>query len=145
MKGEKRVKYHKGVPDVTVTVDSKQSKGSPQALLPCQIRHWRHFGAGDKNPAASDIAPSIVYTHEGISQEKNTFFKNWNGSSSCMKMDVIMEGFKEAGKGPWLCAQVMLTRGGGQVWDLGKLIIHESKFTASFSTIGCVKQQVWLI
>ena len=94
---EERGDFHEGVPAITVIVDGGWSKRSHKHSYNAKSRVAVIIGKatgkllflGVRNKYCAACA-------QGRSKESHCCFKNWEGSSSEMEADIILEGFLEA-------------------------------------------------
>ena len=96
---EERGDYHQGIPAITVIVDGGWSKRSH--------RHSYNAKSG-VGIIIGQATGKLLYVGvrnkyctactQGVSKEKHQCFKNWDLSSSQMESDIILEGFKQAGR-----------------------------------------------
>lgn len=104
LRQEERGDYHQGVPAITVIVHggwSKRShKHSYNAKFGVPIITGEATGKllhiGVRNKYCSACA-------QGISQDTHKCYKNWSGSSSKVKTDIILDGFKKAQHSHGVC------------------------------------------
>lgn len=93
--------YHDGVPAISVIVDGGWSKRSHKhsynaksgvgIIIGCETKKLLHIGV--RNKYCSVCAQK---GKDNTSHREHNCYKNWEGSSSSMESDIILDGFKEA-------------------------------------------------
>ena len=96
-----RESYHEGVPAITVILDAGWSKRSHKhsynaksgvgIIVGMETKKLLHVGVRNKYCSVCAIAET-----RGQTTPQHDCHKNWNGSSSSMETDIILQGFKEA-------------------------------------------------
>ena len=91
--------YHEGVPALTVILDGRWSKGSHKhsynaksgvaIIIAMETKKILHIGVRQKYCSICHQAEK-----NKTSTPAHEYFKNWDGPSSSMEMDIILEGFQ---------------------------------------------------
>ena len=98
---EQSIKYHEGVPAITVVVDGGWSKWSHKHSYNANSGVGVTFGAATKKLLYISVrnkhcaACSIAQKHSSPPPQ-HMCFKNWSGSSTAMEADIIAAGFRQS-------------------------------------------------
>ena len=91
--------YHQGVPAIAVVADGGWSKRSHKHSYNAKSRVAVIFGQKTKKLlflAVRNKFCSVCTIAENILPQQHRCYKNWSGSSTAMKSDMICEGFQQS-------------------------------------------------